>query len=389
MSHHAHAFDQWIRTRFVELNTRLERLYQQNHVLDDVENCGREIKQTLQAEGLVFIRELLAEGNTDEGFDAAFDLLGNVGFYMAACRRHLLTEPSREQTSPLEEASALALHLGAALGVAPRFSTSHLTTHNAAINGVYKRFTALEDEQIFLDLNTRGIVAFKQAADALMQILPLGLSHPVTELLLENAKRALEEVLRSNQQLYDKLDIQAFFYHIRPYYKPYRVGLREYRGANAGDFAGINIVDMLLGLCRANSSRYSQLLVDKFLYMRPEDQRVLRECMRMQSLMDQFLNTTPEGQRQRWYKHHLQLFLEVCRVHGETAAQHHDQLVSKFIRGPAQTLDAGSLEHITASGPPLAVLLDALERLRDLRLAAPREDIPSRFRDLEILRGTL
>jgi hypothetical protein len=39
---------------------------------------------------------------------------------MAACRRHELTEPSREHTSPLREASALALQLGASLGVTPR-----------------------------------------------------------------------------------------------------------------------------------------------------------------------------------------------------------------------------------------------------------------------------
>ena len=31
----------------------------------------------------------------DEGFDNA-DLLGNVGLYMAACRRHEITEPSRK-----------------------------------------------------------------------------------------------------------------------------------------------------------------------------------------------------------------------------------------------------------------------------------------------------
>lgn len=389
MSHHSHAFDRWIRGRFVELNTELEYLYDEKSALDDVEALGGDIKTTLRGEGLVHIRALLEEGNTDEGFDRAFEVLGNVGFYMAACRRHLLTEPSREKTSPLKEASALAMHLGASLGMTPRFATSHLTTHNRAIGGTYKCFTNLPDEKIFLDYNTLGIVAFKQAADALMQILPLGISHPITATLLKHTTRALKEVYAYNLALFEKLDVTAFFYHIRPYYKPFRVGLREYRGANAGDFAGINIVDMLLGLCQANNASYSQLLVDKFLYMRPEDQIVLRECMRQKNLLDCFLECTPEEQKKSWYKSHLSLFLEACEAHARTAQQHHDQLVSRFIQGPSESLDNKSLEHITASGPPLAVLIDSLEKLRDLRMAAARDDIPSRYRDLDILRATL
>ena len=42
----------------------------------------------------------------------------------------------------------------------------------------------------------------------------------------------------------------------------------------------INVIDLLLGVCRADDAYYSQLLVDKFLFMTPEDQLVLRDCMR-------------------------------------------------------------------------------------------------------------
>ena len=59
---------------------------------------------------------------------------------------------------------------------------------------------------------------------------------------------------------------------MRPYYKPYRVGRQEYRGANAGDFSGINEIDLLLGLCRANDPYYAQLLMDKMLFLLPADQ---------------------------------------------------------------------------------------------------------------------
>jgi hypothetical protein len=43
------------------------------------------------------------------------------------------------------------------------------------------------------------------------------------------------------------------------------------------------------------------------------------------------------------------------------------------------------LQGITASGPPLPVLLRSLEVLRDLRLAAPREGVASRYEDLRRL----
>ena len=142
-------FDRWIRSDFVLLNTKLEELYFASDDPQNVEGTGEDIKQQLVEDGKAFIVELLKEGNTDEGFDAGFDLLGNVGFYMAACRRHEITEPSRERTSPLVEASALAMQLGASLGVTPRFATSHLSTHNLAIDGQYKCFTSLEDERSY------------------------------------------------------------------------------------------------------------------------------------------------------------------------------------------------------------------------------------------------
>jgi hypothetical protein len=86
----------------------------------------------------------------------------------------------------------------------------------------------------------------------------------------------LKDVVKWNDVLFEKLDVDRFFYSVRPYYKPYRVGTEVYRGANAGDFAGINELDMLLGLCSGNVSSYSQILVDKFLYMLPEDQARLQ-----------------------------------------------------------------------------------------------------------------
>ncbi len=387
LTENVRAFDEWIRSRFLELNTELEELYFAQSNRASVEGIGGTLKEQLVDEGRRFIVRLLEEGNTDEGFDRTFALLGNVGFYMGACRRHEITEASRERSSPLIEASALALQLGASLGVTPRFATSHLVTHNQAIDGVYKSFTSLESEYLFLEYNGRGILAYKRAADALVRILPLGISHPLAYDLLLTAEQALHDVARSNEELYQNLDTDRFFYCVRPYYKPYRVGLHEYRGANAGDFAGINEIDLLLGLCQADHSSYSQLLVDKFLYIVPEDQARLRDAMRQQSLLDSLLEQADASGASTWFRKNAAVFLRVCDAHGTAAAQHHDKLVRKFIEQPAAALPEENLEGITASGPPLPVVVSALEKLRDLRRAADRDDIPSRYKDLEKIRA--
>lgn len=389
MTPNARAFDDWIRGRFIDINTEIEGLYAEQDDRAATDGVGESLKEALVSEGRELIIPLLAEGNTDEGFENAFDVLGNVGFYMAACRRHGVTDPDREERSPLVEASALALHLGASLGVTPRFATSHLSTHNLAVDGAYKSFTHLKDEYLFLDYNTRAIFAYKQAADALVRILPIGMSHPVAYDLLVSAERALKDVARFNDSLFEKLDVDQFFYSVRPYYKPFRVGLHVYRGANAGDFAGINEVDLLLGLCQANDASYSQLLVDKFLYMMPADQNRLRDTMRQQSLLDDVMQHIESSVDRPWFRSNAKALLRVCEAHGAAASQHHDQLVSRFIDKPSGQLSESNLKSVTASGPPLPVLLRGLEKLRDLRQAAPRTDIPSRHADLERLKAAV
>jgi len=389
MTSNTDKFNRWIRTDFQQMNTALEELYFVQDDRDNVAGIGDDIKARLLEEGRVHIKALLEEGNTDEGFDSGFDLLGNVGFYMAACRRHGLTDPAKERKSPLLEASALAMQLGATLGMIPRFASAHLETHNRAENGVYKSFTTLDDELLFIDYNTRSVFAYIRAAEALLHILPLGVSHSITFDLLRAARDALREVVNNNDELFDKLDTERFFYCVRPYYKPHKVGLHEYRGANAGDFSGINVIDLMLGLCRADDPYYSQLLVDKFLFMRPEDQLVLRDCMRRQSLLDGFLAAADACSKEPWYRRNAAMFLEVCEAHGQTAIQHHEKLVSKFIENPAVAAGTQDKDGLTASGPPLPVLLKALKKLCDLRAATDRDDIPSRYGDLQILRNSL
>ncbi len=389
MSRNVEAFDAWIRSTFVELNTALEETYFAQDDRANVDGVGDELKTQILEEGRVFVRALADEGNTDEGFDQAFDVLGDLGLYMAALRRHELTNPAREERSPHEEATALGLHIGASVGVVPRFATSHLATHNLARDGRQKSFTSLPDEILFLDYNTRGIFGYMRAADALRRIAGIGISHAVAETLFDDAYRALEDIAAFNDVLFTELDVDRFFYSVRPYYKPYRVGRQEYRGANAGDFSGINEIDLLLGLCRGNDPYYSQLLVEKMLFMRPEDQASLRDCMRRRSFLDQFVDAIEESRDRPWFQRNASAFIRVCEAHGRVAAQHHDQLVARFIAAPSKALDESHLAQVTASGPPLPVLLAALEVLRDLRLAAERDDIASRHAEMRHLRAAI
>jgi len=382
----ASALDRWIRGSFVQMNTELENLYFARADRADCSGVGDSIKAALRDEGHVFITALLAEGNTGDGFDSAFDVLGNVGLYLGALRRHELTNPAREERSPFPAASALALHVGASIGMAPRFATSHLATRNRAVAGVRKSFTSLPDEFLFIDENTRGILLLQRAADALKSIVYLGVSSPVADVMFETAQHSLQLVIRHNERLYDRLDTDRFFYCVRPYYKPYRVGRQEYRGANAGDFSGINELDLLLGLCRASDAYYAQLLVDKMLFMLPEDQARLRDCMTHRSLLDELLDLSAAHARTDWFQKNARAYLEVCHLFGQTAAQHHDQLVKRFIEAPSERLVAHQMQGLTASGPPLPVLLRSLELLRDLRMASPREGIGSRHADLARLR---
>jgi hypothetical protein len=389
MSNNAEAFEHWIRTAFVQMNTELEELYFAQQDRSRVIGVGDAIKHTLRDEGHTHVTALRAEGNTGEGFDSAFGVLGNVGMYLGALRRHELTNPAREERSPFPEASSLAVHCGASLGMAPRFATAHLTIHNKARVGLRKSFTSLTDEFLFIDENTRGILSLQRAADALTSIVHIGVSSPVADVMFGAARHALNEVIQANGRLMANLDVERFFYCVRPYYKPYRVGRQEYRGANAGDFSGINELDLLLGLCRANDPYYGQLLVDKMLFMLPGDQARLKDCMARRSLLDELLELLDRHRASDCWQRNARAFLEVCDLFGRLAAQHHDELVKRFIEKPAAGLGEEQSQGLTASGPPLPVLLRSLEVLRDLRLAADRSDIATRYRDLARLRAAV
>ena len=84
---------------------------------------------------------------------------------------------------------------------------------------------------------------------------------------------------------------------------PYRGRIYDYYRHDVEAFYGIwdeNQIDLLLGLCQASDVSYAQLLVDKFLYMMPEDQLRLRDCMRRRSILDLFLDQLEASGSQPW-----------------------------------------------------------------------------------------
>lgn len=384
------ALDTWIRGHFRDLNTELEEIYFALDNPADVEAEAPGPKAALRDEGNAHVEAVAGLSLLDLDAERGYDLLGNVGLFMAALRRHELTNPAREERSPFPAASGLAQRLATGLGVVPRFATAHVNLSNVAHDGVYKSFTWLPDELLFIEYNCLSILAYIRAADVLRRVPPLGVTHPIAATLFRDARSALEDVVRYNDELNEKLDVDRFFFNVRPYFKPYRVGRHEYRGANAGDFAAINEIDLTLGLCRVGDPAYAGIVLEKMPFMTVDDQRLLQACVRMrQSLMDDFLEVAAAGPLSETVADTLRAFLDVCDAHGRTAAQHHDQFVARFIEQPSERLAEQFLRQITASGPPLPVLLSSLEVLRDKRLAAPRDDIPTRHADIARLRAAL
>ena len=91
------AFDGWIRSAFVDLNTELEELYFAQDDRAQVEGVGDDIKGAVARRRPRLCRRSARGGNTGDGFESGFAVLGNVGLYMGALRRHELTNPDREE----------------------------------------------------------------------------------------------------------------------------------------------------------------------------------------------------------------------------------------------------------------------------------------------------
>ncbi|MEJ3652118.1 monodechloroaminopyrrolnitrin synthase PrnB family protein [Actinomycetes bacterium KLBMP 9759] len=365
-------FDAWIRGEFIDLNTELEEAYFAAGAsilrTDDLDR----IKQTIAGDGAKLVGEITT---LPAGAAERYELLGLVGHYLSACRRHEVDG---------SEAWPLAGRLGLSLGVAPRLVFPHQSTANTAVRDSFRTFTHLADERIFIVQNGLGVLAYQRAAHALRGIPAMGVSHPMTAYLLDGARAALEDVLRFNRELADTLDAERFFLNIRPYFAGHDVGAVPYRGLNAGDFAAVNEIDLLLGL-DAGDSFYQQVVVEKYPYVAPEDQARLRAAgVLTSSLLDRFLEEAADPPVTPQLRTNAQLFLDVCRAHGAAYTFHHHRLVKPFLERPAATAPAAGS---SSSGPPLDVVIAGLARISDLRAARDRPGLTTARARLDRLRS--
>ena len=259
--------DGWLRGDFVRINTALEEKYFAERI--DVIG-GRpdvdELKKQLLRQGGPLMERLAGMPDLPADPHACYRLLGLVGHYLAACQRHeaFASAQGYGGTSPVDReggrqaAWAVSTRIGNTLGVVPRLVFAHQSLFNDAIAGRYRTFTSLPDEDVFIRFNALGVLAYYRAAEALRGIANIGVSSVVAAYLFDEAEAALADVLRFNQDLAKQLNIERFFFNIRPYFKTYRVGDADYRGANAGDFSAINEIDVTLGLCSDGRSVLSR-----------------------------------------------------------------------------------------------------------------------------------
>lgn len=371
-------FDRWIRNDFVALNTRLEEAYfaADGRIPHDRPELGTD-RRRIGHEGAELIGRITAGGaphSLPTADDERYELLGSVGLYLAACRRHGIEGPQ-------SAAWPLAQLLGSSLGVAPRLVFAHQALYNKAVGDSFRTFTALDDERAFILYNGLSVLAYQRTAAALRRVPTLGVSSPLTAYLLREARSGLDDVLDLGKTLSKTLDVDRFFVNIRPYFMAHRVGAMEYRGVNAGDFAAINSIDVLLGLCSPYDPFYQALLTEKHPYVPPEDQATLRATVTAEPLLDAFLRETAAGPLTPQLRDNAELFLTVCRLHGAASAFHHHRLVIPFLQtpadraarqpGPESEPESGTAD-LTTSGPPLHVVMDTLARLVDLRTARRR-----------------
>lgn len=359
------ALDAWLRTDFIRINTALEETYFKERI--DV-ICGRADVDALKDEllrGGAPLMHAIAGIELPADPRASYRLLGLVGHYLAACRRH--EAALSDDAGGRDAAWKISQRIATALGVVPRFVFAHQSLFNEAVAGKFRTFTSLPDEELFIRLNALGVVAYYRAANALRAVADVGVSSAVASYLLDDAETALLDVLKFNQELSRDLDVERFFLNIRQYFKTYRVGDRDYRGANAGDFSAINEIDVTLGLCRMDDPFYRAIVNEKIGHVPPDDSEVLRTLDRRPSLLDLFLRELASSGSTSEWRANAALFLRVVKAHGAAYAHHHHRLVKAYVEAPSKAMASAHSAGITSSGPPLDELMGMLQRLVDLR----------------------
>lgn len=379
--------DLWLRGEFVRINTQLEEAYfaEQVDVISTRPDLDALKSQLVRQGGALM--DLLGTMRLPADHRAQYRILGMVGHYLAACQRH--EAGLSEIVGGRQSAWDISTRIGTALGVAPRFVFAHQSLFNEAIGGRFHTFTSLPDEEIFIRFNALAVLGYRRAANALRDVADMGVSNPVASYLFDDANLALGDVLRFNQALSKQLNVDRFFFNIRPYFKTYQVNGQEHRGANAGDFAAINEIDVILGLGRMDDEFYRSVVREKERHAPPDDQPFLQALRSRRSLLDLFVSELDSIGITPGWKANAARYLDVCKAHASAYAIHHQRLVKAFLEKPAKDLPSAHAAGVTSSGPPLDQVIGMLQRLLDLRTARSRPGVESAAPSMARLQSAL
>ncbi len=253
-----------------------------------------------------------------------------------------------------------------------------METYNRAVNGTYRTFTWRSAEKTFLDYNTRSAFAYMRAADALGRIHPMGVSHPAVHDLLVDARNALQDALALNTEL-----------GRRPRRRRVLLLRSPVLQAVPGRLPGVPRCERRR-LRRVQPDRHAARTVQPHRpVVHPGRAREVPVPDTRRATAAPRVVPPPEPARQpprpcrraatRTGSGGTPRPTSTCARPTEQP-QLNTTTISSTTSSPrpAERIPAEHLDGITASGPPLDVLLRALEGLRDRRLAADRDDIPTR-----------
>ena len=253
----------------------------------------------------------------------------------------------------------------------PRFVFAHQSLFNEAIAGRYRTFTSLPDEDIFIRFNALGVLAYYRAAEALRGIANIGVSSVVAAYLFDETEAALADVLRFNQDLAKQLNVERFFFNIRPTSRPIRWRGRLSRrrtGATSRDHE----IDVTLGPCRMDDP-FDRAIVRERPLRAPTITRTLESLDRRPSLLRSVCDELDShGDHPEWQGERADSFsLQGHGARMRFIIRHGQGVVEAPVKKPRERANSWS----ESSGPPLDEVMGMLQRLLDLRIARDHQDI--------------
>jgi hypothetical protein len=239
-------FSRWMRTRFPELNEKLD------------ENPTTALLGVLCDEVLQLFPHSIEEiEKTSSDSQKIREMFTYISMIHTALYHHkqsffLLGEalPANFDTV-YERIEDSLMYFAMQLGVEHRFLASFYLLYNPELEGKSAQFRPGKGEAAFAGANKTGMILFRTAALALLDAAKF-LTGERTDTesvanLLRTASEAFNRIIELNRDLAQHLDRKEFEL-LTKYFSTVSVRGRELRGVNAGDQPWSYIIDLLLGV---------------------------------------------------------------------------------------------------------------------------------------------